>query len=242
VSRLAVVGGGSWGTALALSLAPRFECVSLWVFEPDLAQRMTLTRVNDVYLPSAVLPANVDVTNSLPEAAAGAHLVLGVMPSHHARRVYGELKPHASVGAGFVSATKGLEQVSLLRISEVMREVLGDASIGVLSGPTFAREIARGEPAAIVIASKDAVFAREVQVAFSGPTLRLYTNSDPVGVELGAALKNVIAIAAGVCAGLGLGNNTTAALITRGLAEITRLAVAAGGRSSRGRPLTSRLT
>ncbi len=153
------------------------------------------------------------------------------MPSHHARRVYGELKPHAEPGAGFVSATKGLEQGSLLRISEVMREVLGESPIGVLSGPTFAREIARGEPAAIVIASGEAAFAREIQLAFSGPALRLYTNGDPVGVELGAALKNVIAIAAGVCAGLGLGNNTQAALITRGLAEITRLAVAAGGQA-----------
>lgn len=231
MSRLAVIGGGSWGTALALALAPRFERVSLWVFEPDLAERMASSRVNDVYLPSAQLPANVEVTNSLPEAASGAPLVLGVMPSHHARRVYEEIKSHAAPGAGFVSATKGLEQVSLLRISEVMREVLGDAPVGVLSGPTFAKEIARGEPAAIVIASKDAGFAREIQVAFSGPTLRLYTNGDPVGVELGAALKNVIAIAAGVCAGLGLGNNTTAALITRGLAEITRLAVAAGGQA-----------
>ena len=231
MNRLAVIGGGSWGTALALALAPRFERVTLWVFERDLAERMKTSRINDVYLPSAALPENVAVTSSLSEAAGGAHVVLGVMPSHHARRVYGELKPHAEAGAGFVSATKGLEQGSLLRISEVMREVLGESPIGVLSGPTFAKEIARGEPAAIVIASGEAAFAREIQLAFSGPALRLYTNGDPVGVELGAALKNVIAIAAGVCAGLGLGNNTLAALITRGLAEITRLAVAAGGQA-----------
>lgn len=231
MSRLAVIGGGSWGTALALVLAPRFENVSLWVFEADLAARMASSRVNDVYLPSATLPANVEVTPSLAGAAAGAEIVLGVMPSHHARRVYAEVKPHTAPAAGFVSATKGLEQGSLLRVSQVMREVLGAVPIGVLSGPTFASEVARGEPAAIVVASEDSTFARHVQHAFAGPTFRLYTNSDPVGVELGAALKNVIAIAAGVCAGLGLGNNTTAALITRGLAEITRLAVAAGGQA-----------
>jgi glycerol-3-phosphate dehydrogenase (NAD(P)+) len=231
VSKLAVIGGGSWGTALSIVLAPRFDRVSLWVYEPDLAERMAVSRVNDVYLPSAKLPPNVYVTNSTGEAAGGAEIVLGVMPSHHARRVYGEVKPHAGPGAGFVSATKGLEQVTLMRVSEVMQEVLGDAPIGVLSGPTFAREVVRGEPAAIVVSSRDAGFARRVQHAFAGPTFRLYTNSDPVGVELGAALKNVIAIAAGVCAGLGLGSNTSAALITRGLAEITRLAVAAGGQA-----------
>lgn len=231
MNRLAVVGGGSWGTALAIVLAPRFEQVSLWVYETDLAARMAASRVNDVYLPSATLPGNVRVTDSIREAVQGARFVLGVMPSHHARRVYTELKAQAGPEAGFVSATKGLEQTSLLRVSEVMREVLGDVPTGVLSGPTFAEEVARGEPAAIVIASHDAAFARSVQHAFAGPTFRLYTNSDPIGVELGAALKNVIAIAAGVCAGLGLGNNTTAALITRGLAEITRLAVAAGGQA-----------
>ena len=154
------------------------------------------------------------------------------MPSHHARSIYTRLAPHVTPDMMFVSATKGLEQDSLLRVSEVIRDVLRprfEARIGVLSGPTFAREIARGEPAAIVISSLDAGLARTVQQRFAGPSFRLYTNSDPVGVEIGAALKNVIAIAAGVCAGLGLGANTMAALITRGLAEITRLAVAAGG-------------
>ncbi len=232
MSRLAIIGGGSWGTALAVVLAPKFERTGLWVYEADLAARMNASRVNDLYLPSAALPGNVEVSSSMEAVLAGAETVLGVMPSHHARRLYGEVKRYAARGAGFVSATKGLEQGSLLRMSEVMREVLGpDAAIGVLSGPTFAREIARGEPAAVVVSSEDTGFAKAIQKAFSGPTLRLYTNADPVGVELGAALKNVIAIAAGVCAGLGLGNNTTAALITRGLAEITRLAVAAGGQA-----------
>lgn len=229
---LAVVGGGSWGTALAVVLAPRFERVRLWVYEEDLAGRMAAGRVNDVYLPGVELPAHVEVTASVEGCVGGASIVLGVMPSHHARRVYGAMAGAVDESMLFVSATKGIEQGSLMRVSEVMEEVLGARfrpRVGVLSGPTFAKEIARGEPAAIVISSRDAELARAVQVAFAGPTLRLYTNGDPVGVEIGASLKNVIAIAAGVCAGLGLGANTMAALITRGLAEITRLAVAAGG-------------
>ncbi|MBI5083412.1 MAG: NAD(P)-dependent glycerol-3-phosphate dehydrogenase [Acidobacteria bacterium] len=234
MNRLAVIGGGSWGTALAVALAPRFESLRLWVYEPELAARINQTRFNDLYLPGAAVPANVEAVTDLCECAAGAAVVLGVMPSHHARRVYTSLLPALRPEILFVSATKGLENGSLMRMSQVMGEVIGARfapRVGVLSGPTFAKEVARGEPAAIVIASEDAELARAVQQAFSGPTLRLYTNADPAGVEIGASLKNVIAIAAGVCAGLGLGANTMAALITRGLAEITRLAVAAGGQS-----------
>lgn len=234
IQRLAVVGGGSWGTALAIVLAPRFERVRLWVFEKDLAERMLATRENDVYLPGAQLPANVEVTSSLPESVEGATIVLGVMPSHHARRVYDDLLPHLDEQMLFVSATKGIENGTLLRMSQVLNDVVGNRfppRVGVLSGPTFAKEIVRGEPAAIVIASHDPVLAKTVQEAFSSPLFRLYTNSDPVGVEIGASVKNVIAIAAGVCAGLGLGANTQAALVTRGLAEITRMAVAAGGQA-----------
>lgn len=232
MSRLAVIGGGSWGTALALALSPKYESVRLWVFEPYLADTINRTRINDIFLPGFKLPGTIEAGTSLDWAVEGANTVLGVMPSHHARSIYTQLAPHVTRDMLFVSATKGLEQDSLLRISEVIRDVLRsrfEARIGVLSGPTFAREIARGEPAAIVISSLDADLARTVQQRFAGPSFRLYTNSDPVGVEIGAALKNVIAIAAGVCAGLGLGANTMAALITRGLAEITRLAVAAGG-------------
>lgn len=236
MTRLSVIGGGSWGTALAAVLAPRFDSVRLWVYEEDLCQRLRATRVNDVYLPGATLPENVSFTSHLAEAVDGAPIVLGVMPSHHARRVYTALAPALEASTLFVSATKGLENGTLLRVSEVMREVLEPAlgaapRIGVLSGPTFAREIAGGQPAAIVISSSDEDLACAIQQAFSGPTFRLYTNSDPIGVEIGASLKNVIAIAAGVCAGLGLGANTLAALITRGLAEITRLSVAAGGQA-----------
>ena len=234
MKRLAVIGGGGWGTALAIVLAPRFERVRLWVYEQDLAERMHSSRENDVFLPGARLRDNTTVTNVLAEAVEDAEIVLGVMPSHHARRVYDDMLPHLTDDMLLVSATKGLENGTLLRMSQVMNDVVGNRfppRVGVLSGPTFAREVVRGEPAAVVIASHDIGLAKSVQAAFSGPALRLYTNSDPVGVELGAALKNVIAIAAGACAGLGLGANTLAALVTRGLAEITRMAVAAGGQS-----------
>lgn len=230
--QLAILGAGSWGTALAIVLAPRFEQVHLWAHEADLADRMARMRENDVFLPGFQLPANLLPTSELKPALSAASTVIGVMPSRFARNVYGAALPYLEPGMQFVSATKGLESGTLLRMSEVARTVIAAKfapRIGVLSGPTFAREVARGEPAAVVISSDDAELAAALQQRLSGPTLRLYTNDDPIGVEIGAALKNVIAIAAGICQGLGLGNNTLAALITRGLAEITRLAVAMGG-------------
>jgi len=227
--KLAIIGAGSWGTALAIVLAPRFERVRLWVYEKDLAERMNAARENDVYLPGFPLPQNVEILNDLERSLHRASVVMGVMPSHHARGLYTQMMPHTNNDTTFVSATKGIENGTLLRMSQVIEEVTKSPKIAVLSGPTFAREVARGEPAAVVISSSNQTVAAEVQTAFSGPTLRLYTNHDPIGVEVGAALKNVIAIGAGVCQGLGLGNNTLAALITRGLAEITRLAVAMGG-------------
>jgi glycerol-3-phosphate dehydrogenase (NAD(P)+) len=226
---LAIIGAGSWGTALSIVLAPKFERVRLWVHEEDLAARMNVTRENDVYLAGFKLPASVDVETNLTTALDGASIVLGVMPSRHARSLYQKMLPSIDPTMTFVSATKGIENSTMLRMSEVIAQVTQAPKIAVLSGPTFAREVARGEPAAVVVASSDMQVAKEVQAAFSGPSLRLYTNHDPIGVEVGAALKNVIAIGAGVCQGLGLGNNSLAALITRGLAEITRLAVAMGG-------------
>lgn len=226
---LAIIGAGSWGTALAIVLAPKFERVRLWVFEKDLAERMNAARENDVFLPGFHLPENVETVTDLGEAVHRASVVMGTMPSHHARGLYTKMLPFVNDSMTFVSATKGIENGTLLRMSQVIGEVTASRNVAVLSGPTFAREVARGEPAAVVISSANQKVALEVQTAFSGPTLRLYTNHDPIGVEVGAALKNVIAIGAGVCQGLGLGNNTMAALITRGLAEITRLAVAMGG-------------
>jgi len=201
----------------------------LWVHEQDLAERMNALRENDIYLPGFTLPSNVEILTDLRESVHGAGVVMGVMPSHHARGLYTKVVPFLDPLAILISATKGIENGTLLRMSQVIHEVTGAPKIAVLSGPTFAREVARGEPAAVVVSSENAQVALDVQTAFSGPSLRLYTNQDPIGVEVGAALKNVIAIGAGVCHGLGLGNNTLAALITRGLAEITRLAVAMGG-------------
>jgi glycerol-3-phosphate dehydrogenase (NAD(P)+) len=228
----AIIGAGSWGTALAIVLAPRFERIRLWGREADLVKRMFSSRVNDAFLPGFALPLSVEPTADLGYALEGAQTVIGVMPSRFARALYREMLPHVHPGMRFVSATKGLEQGTLLRMSEVVRAAIGEKfapRVAVLSGPTFAREVASGEPAALVIASEERELAGAVQREFSGPTFRLYANDDPVGVELGAALKNVIAIGAGICHGLGLGNNTLAALITRGLAEITRLATALGG-------------
>jgi glycerol-3-phosphate dehydrogenase (NAD(P)+) len=231
VKRLTIVGGGSWGTALAVVLAARFDEVRLWVYEQDLAARMWKTRINDVYLPNAQLPSNVHVSSDLKTVVEEAGTVLSVMPSHLVRAVYEQMRPFLNPATVFVSATKGIENGSLLRMSEVIRQVVGEAArVAVISGPTFAGEVARLDPTALVVASDDAVLAGEIQAAFSGPTFRLYTSADPIGVEVGGAVKNVVAIGAGVLTGLGLGHNVTAALITRGLAEMTRLAVAMGGK------------
>jgi glycerol-3-phosphate dehydrogenase (NAD(P)+) len=231
VATLAIIGGGSWGTALSSVLAPRFSNVRLWVKEPELANRMYATRMNDVFLPGVILADNVHPGHSLEASVTGADVVLSVMPSHVVREVYEEMARCLTPTMRLVSATKGLESGSLLRMSQVIRAVVGDTyRIAVLSGPSFAKEVAAGLPTAVVAASEDAAMAREIQNAFSGPMFRVYAGDDPTGVEIGGALKNVIAIGAGICDGLGAGHNAVAALITRGLAELTRLAVAAGGK------------
>jgi glycerol-3-phosphate dehydrogenase (NAD(P)+) len=233
LKNLAIVGAGSWGTALAIALAPRFARVRLWVYEPDLAARMAATRENNLYLPGFTLPGPVQVTSSLEVALEGAGLVLSVVPSHLVRGLYQQMLPFLDDSMVFASATKGLENGTLLRMSEVIREVLQprlSPRIAVISGPTFAREVAQLQPTALVVASEDAGLGEEIQTAFSGPTFRLYANQDPIGVEVGGAIKNVVALGAGVLHGLGLGHNPMAALITRGLAEMTRLAVAMGGK------------
>ena len=228
MKNLTIIGGGSWGTSLAIILAPRFPRVRLWVYEADLAERMRATRENDVYLRGGRLPGHVEIVNQLPEALEGAEIVLSAIPSHLVRGLYQQMLPFLNESMVFVSATKGLENGTLLRMSEVIREVVS-ARVAVLSGPTFALEVARLEPTALVVASTDGTLAETVQAAFSGPTFRLYANQDTIGVEIGGSVKNVVAIGAGVVNGLGLGHNAMAALITRGLAEITRLAVAMGG-------------
>jgi glycerol-3-phosphate dehydrogenase (NAD(P)+) len=233
MKRLAVIGGGAWGTALAIVLAPRFERVHLWVYESDVARRMQSERENDVYLPGFPIADNILITSDLGASIQSADVVLSVMPSHHVRRMYTEMLPFLTSSMTFVSATKGLEVGTILRMSEVIGSV-GSAfplQVAALSGPTFAKEVARGDPTALVVASPDEDLNRCVQEAFSGPTFRVYTSPDPISVEVGGSIKNVIAIGAGVIHGMALGHNATAALITRGLAEMTRLAVAMGGRA-----------
>ena len=232
MKRLAVIGGGAWGTALSIVLAPRFETVRLWVYEGDVARRLQAERENDTYLPGFQIPENVSVTNELGIALEAAEVVLSVMPSHHVRKVYAQMMPSLDESMVFVSATKGLEVGTILRMSEIIASVGGfPLQVAALSGPTFAKEVARGEPTTLVVASPDDHLNRRIQSAFSGPTFRVYTSPDPIGVEIGGSIKNVIAIGAGVIHGMGFGHNVTAALITRGLAEITRLAVAMGGRA-----------
>jgi len=229
-TRLTVLGGGSWGTALAMVLAPRFGRVSLWIYEADLAAEMAAERENKVFLPGFRLPPNIDVTSSLAEGLRDSSMVLGVMPSTVLRQVYIDAKYFIPPHVPIVSATKGIERGTQKRMSEIIAEVTGHSRIAVLSGPSFAREVARGEPTLVVVAAAETALCEEVQRAFTGPTFRMYTSTDPIGAEVGAALKNVIAIAAGICHGLGLGSNAMAALITRGLAEITRLAVSLGAK------------
>jgi len=233
MSQIAVIGAGAWGTALSIVLARKgSHRVHLWAHEKEVCESIAERRVNETFLAGQVIPDSVTATGDLADALAGARIVVSVMPSQHCRRLFERMRPHLPPRALLVSATKGLEEGSLLRMTEIITQVLGsDARVGALSGPTFALEVARGDPTAIAVASQDAELARTVQEEFSDPKFRVYTNADVVGVELGGGLKNVVAIAAGICHGLGLGHNSVAALITRGLAEMTRLVVACGGRA-----------
>ncbi len=235
MSEIAIIGAGAWGTALSIVLGRKgTHGVRLWAYEKEVRESITKRRTNDLFLPGAAIPKTVTPTNDFAEALRGVHVVVSVMPSHHCRALFRQMAPHLTPEMTFVSATKGVEADSLLRMSEVIAQVLRESGrlprprIGALSGPSFAKEVARGDPTAITIASHDRELADTIQREFSEPSFRVYTNDDVVGVELGGSLKNVIAIASGVCDGLGLGFNTIAALITRGLAEITRLAVACG--------------
>jgi glycerol-3-phosphate dehydrogenase (NAD(P)+) len=227
--KIAIIGGGSWGTALALILARRHE-VSLWVHDAGLAARMRDSRINDVYLPEFPLPPAIRVVSAFEPALDSAEIVVLVAPSEHCRGIFQRIRSHLRPAMRLVSATKGLEDTTLLTMSQMILAEHPTAPVGVLSGPSFAHDVARGDPTAAVIASGEADLARDVQQAFAGSNVRLYTSSDPAGTEYAGALKNVIAIGAGICDGLGLGSNSLAALITRGLAEITRLACALGGR------------
>lgn len=226
-----MLGGGSWGTALAVHLARAGHSVGLWLRDKGVADEIRLRRENTAYLPGIAVPDGVVPSLDLGEACRAAELALVVIPSQFCREVYRGLKHALPPEAGLVSATKGLELQSWLRMTEVASEEAPGRARAVLSGPSFALEVGLGQPTAVVIASSDAGFAESLQRAVSTPSFRAYASDDVVGVELAGALKNVIAIAAGIVDGLGLGHNTVAALITRGLAEIARLGVAAGGRT-----------
>ena len=234
MSRIAVLGSGAWGTAIALSLHRRGgHQVTLWAHTPELAQQIVAAGENTQFLPGFPLPAGITITGDCA-AIADAEIVVSVIPSEFLRPTLLRIRSHLRTGQFIVSATKGLEDRTLYRMTEVLSAALEPAglllSIGALSGPSFALEVAQGQPTAVTVAFSDPQVAALIQQEFSSETLRLYTSTDVIGVELGGALKNVIAIAAGVAAGVGLGHNSTAALITRGIAEITRLAVACGAR------------
>ncbi len=231
MSRIAVIGGGAWGTALAMVLARgQRHSVALWAYEAEVCESIKRNKTNDLFLPGLVLPDGIQVTNSVPDALQDAQIVLTVMPSHHARRLFQQMRVSLSPKVTLVSATKGIENETDKRMTEIAAEVTGVSRIAALSGPSFAKEVARGDPTAVTVASLNSEVAAYIQRELSDPMFRVYTSDDVIGVELGGALKNVIAIAAGIVEGLNLGHNSAAALITRGLAEITRLAVACGAR------------
>ena len=239
MSRIIVLGSGAWGTAIALSLHRRGgHQVSLWAHSPEVAREIVDAGENTLFLPGFPLPPEITVTGD-NAAVADAEIVVSVVPSEFLRPTLARLRPHLHPGQIVVSATKGVEDHTYLRMTQVIASSLAEARLplsglylptGALSGPSFALEVAQGLPTAVTVAFDDPSVAARIQTDFSSETLRLYTSTDLIGVELGGALKNVIAIAAGVAAGVGLGYNSAAALMTRGIAEITRLAVACGGR------------
>lgn len=231
--RIAVIGAGSWGTALAMAAARNGHEVALWAREPEVANLITSGRRNPFYLSDLELPENIRATTSIEEALRASDSVLIVVPSHAFREMTGWMRPFLNSEMILVSATKGVENRTLMRMDEVTRDVLRESfepRFVALSGPSFAREVATGDPTAIVAASRDLGLSEEVQRQLSSSVFRVYTNDDVVGVELGGAVKNVVAIASGVVRGLGFGTNAVAAIITRGLAEMTRLALAEGAR------------
>jgi glycerol-3-phosphate dehydrogenase (NAD(P)+) len=230
----AVIGAGGWGTALAVMLAGQGAEVSLWVRGSEAYKTIVLKRINETYLPGVKLPAGVRPTMNAAEALHGKTLVLLAVPSHGVRAVAKMIREHLAARAVIVCGAKGLEERSYLRMSQVLAQelpALYHDRIAVLSGPNHAEEVSRGIPTATVVASGNRETALKVQEALFNPYFRVYTNPDLIGVEMGGALKNVIALGAGIVEGLGLGDNTRAALLTRGLVEITRLGTAMGARA-----------
>lgn len=235
--KIAVIGAGAWGTALSMVLSRKSTHeVRLWAFEKEVCDSINNNHENQAFLKGYSIPEAVVASHRLEVVVPDAQVVVTVMPSHHCRAMVHEIAPYVSPETLFVSATKGIENQTFLRMTQVIKQVLGtsrgfEPRVGALTGPSFAKEVARGDPTAVTMASEDAGLAAAIQKEFSEPNFRIYTGDDVIGVEMGGSIKNVIAIAAGICDGLGLGHNTIAALITRGLAEITRLSVACGGQA-----------
>jgi len=227
MSYVAVIGAGSWGTTLASLLSKKGYDVSLWVYEKDLAEEIERTRLNKLYLPDIRLPENIMVSHRVDEVVNKARYVLNVVPAQYTRAVFKEISPYLSNGSAIISASKGIERGTLMTISSVLKELTGH-EVAALSGPSFAKEVIKNLPTAVTLATENRNTGFLLQELFNTNTFRVYTHNDILGVEIGGALKNVIAIAAGISDSLGLGNNARASLITRGLAEITRLGVAMG--------------
>lgn len=226
-----IIGAGSWGTALACLLAEKGYALDLWVYEEDLCRTLKAERKNTVFLPGFTLPQKINPTHSLEEAIRDKSIVLLVVPTHVMRETVKKIRPYLKPGCLLINASKGIENVTLCTIHQILEQELdGDHSSAAISGPTFAQEIARGTPSALVAAAEKLETAERVKEIFSTPRLKIFTSTDITGVEIGGALKNVIAIATGICDGMELGFNPRAALITRGLVEITRIGAALGAR------------
>ena len=222
MSYIAVIGAGSWGTTLACLLTEKGYDVSLWAYEKEIADEINGSRVNSIYLSDVILPVNLKATNNIGDAVKEARYVLNVVPTQFTRSIFKEAEKHISKDAVIISASKGIEQGTLLTVSAILKDITG-RKIAVLSGPSFAKEVLKKLPTAVTLAAENADFSLQLQEIFNTHYFRVYTHTDVLGVELGGALKNVIAIASGISDGLGLGHNARAALITRGLAEIIRL-------------------
>jgi glycerol-3-phosphate dehydrogenase (NAD(P)+) len=227
MSYIAVIGAGSWGTTLAHLLSQKGYDVSLWVYEKDLADEMVKTRTNRLYLPGINLSENIMISHRINEVVNKTRYILNVVPAQYTRSVFREIPPYMSIGAIIISAAKGIERKTLMTPSSILKEITGH-EVAVLSGPSFAKEVIKNLPTAVTLATENRDTGFLLQEIFNTSTFRVYTHNDILGVEIGGALKNVIAIASGVSDSLGLGYNARASLITRGLAEITRLGLAMG--------------
>lgn len=230
MKKVAVIGCGSWGTALAIILVNHGHDVTMWARKQEAVDEINTLHTNAKYLPNIVLPTELSATTDRAKAVAGAEIIISAVPSRAVRNTMMDFAPYFEKGTVLVNVAKGLEDGSLLRLSEVIKECVPQCEVCVLSGPSHAEEVAKEIPTTCLIACENEAVAKMVQEEFMNPRFRLYTNTDVIGVEMGAALKNVIALAAGMSDGLGFGDNTKAALMTRGMTEMTRLGIAMGGR------------